>query len=606
MVSLWGKKEYVLVLSTPFSLFLVVTISLLAQLVGKSDWLLELYLCVAFILATLTMYSNAGRKTMRQGLHQLGIFLPVLVVIVIYHYFAGAFVDHGSDVFQHMVLVQSALTHMDAHGDELQFSQTLGTKNFIFHNIAALFSRIFDLSAYDLIENLSLAYSILWTIRIFYFSHFVVRSIGIEIKWVFPVCVLALFFYWTAFGINNFSFVRYYIGGPVILNYGVYLGCLILLIDQFKDRLSVSKSIAILILLVTALVIHPQEAILFISYATSIAVIILLYYVIRYNSALDITISSNNAIKSAICVALMLAAIIIAIWYLPKYRFDPVPLRNLGLLSDRLINWNILRPDHQFYTVLGWWGLYVYFLAALNFSSIKKSVILTAGLLIPLITVFNPVFSEAYMRLAYPQVLWRMLFALPLPVIAAYLTYTTYEKITLKEPVKFIGGVLTVIPLFIFLQVFNVGPVNNLMAKSPSLIRTPDENSYRHWIDMLEFIQTIDPAREVLTDPSTGYLVRSLTKHDHHGFKFVKQNFRQFNFEEYRDHPLSKYRGWLLIINQRDGEINSRLRRPYHIYPDIMKVKKHYGESLIKEISNHPERYKILWRENDISVYKIL
>ena len=210
------------------------------------------------------------------------------------------------------------------------------------------------------------------------------------------------------------------------------------------------------------------------------------------------------------------------------------------------------------------------------------------------------------MRIAYPQVLWRMLFALPLPIIAAYLCYLAVEKIQSVSVSKTVLKVVSITPLFFLLITFEVGRFSNLMAKSPSLGRTLVENSFRHWEDMLSFLQNMSRTYSVLTDPSTGYLIRSLTKHDHDGFKFYKKNYIEFNFDDFSSNPLSQYKGRLLVINLRNGAINSKLKRPYHIYPDIMNVEKHYSNKLLQEVRQNPERYKPIWNQDRISIYEII
>ena len=599
------QGKYLLILATPLSLSLYILVFLLLQSIDFSRYTAHLYLLLSLAALASALTVKNSRDLLLEHAKTVGLFVPIACAIAIYHAMVGAFVDHGIDVYQHMVFVQSSIEHLKENNGDLQFSLVLGTHNYVFHNIAALVSSLYGLSAWDLIEVLAVAYSLIWTFSVFVFCKYVFEQLSFDRNKIWVACFLAIFFYWTAFGINNFSMPRYYIAGPVILNYCIYLAALVLLFELLKTNLRPGAIAVLFIILATATVLHPQEVLLFFSFAFTLSMVLIAARLLNYDGFLDFPQQKALVWKAGLILIAGISIIAASIVLLEKYRFDPIPLRNLGLFSEKLIDWNILRPNHQFFTVLGLWGLYLYVLSIINVRYIKNSGFIVAGLVVPLVTVFNPIFAEAYMRITYPKVLWRVLYALPLPIVASFLICHLLDFQQKVKVFKRIVSLVLVFPLFGLLIVFDFGPIQNSMAKSPSLDQSNVENSYRHWIDLLQYLENMPSAKKILTDPSTGYLIRSLTKHSHSGFKFYKKRFKEFNFEDYADDPLAKYKGWLLVVNNRDGKPNTSFQPPLHIYPDIMVTSKHYFDSLKAELQNNPAKYEKLWSQNQISVYLI-
>lgn len=599
------ERKLVLLMAAPLATANFVLCSLLSQLAGASHLLIQLYLASIVVTAIAVALLPYARAKLAPGLAALGLFVPPIVVITVYGFLAGPFIDHGVDLFQHLVFVQEGLRFVEESGGQLKFALRLGTKNYIFHNIAVLLSLTFGLSATDLISIYQISFSLIWTFTVFYFSFYVFGRCGLTGSGRLTASYLAIFFYWTAFGINNFAFARYYVAGPVILNYGIFLAALVLYLEIFYDGLRVRPILLAALLLAVAAIIHPQELLLFIGFVYSSVAVFLAYRLTGRHSQIGLGEFGYRTTGAVVLFAGITISLITVIVLEADHKVAPIPIVSLAAISDWMADWHILRPNHQFYTVLGLWGLYVYCIAILFWKSIITAFPLVVGLALPAVTVFNPLFSEAYIRVAYPEVLWRLLLAMPLPLVAAYLIAVIARKFSFQRRFTTAGYLVILIPVFALLVVFKLGPVNNAMAKSPSLIPTPQTNSYAHWADLIGFLHSTDKTYSVLTDPATGYLVRSLTSHKHSGFKFYYKNFRNFNFEDYSSHPLKRFKGWLLIVNERDGDINERLNPPLHIYPEVMKVARHYSPQLLQEVEN-PDRYEKIFDADNIRVFVIL
>ncbi len=599
------RSEIANLLSIPLSLSLYVLVLVCGVLLGKTHWVFPTYLTLGIIISLVAVSSPWWRLRLKERVAGLVEFTPVLLLLVCYQYFSGPFIDHGIDLFWHLHTVQTAANYLTDFSGQLQVSLRLGTQNNAFHYIAAYFSTQTGTPPHRLIEIISIAYPALWSFSIFYFCKYIFRLVGVDKAQLVLSCSLAVFFYWTTFGINNFSFPRYYIGGPVILNYCIFLALVVLLIEQITTRISPKLTVLMALLVMVSTYLHPQEAILFLTFCFALSIAYFLPRIGLGPYSLDIIPSRRNSqIMFAMFAALLLGFALI-IFNLPPYSFDPVRLLNLGVVSQKLSSLNILNPTRQFYTVLGIWGFYVYLIALIYYKAITKSAIMLAALILPLVTVFNPLYTEAYLRLTYPQVLWRVLFAMYLPIVASYLILTSLAGWKLMSGSTRFWRLLLLVPLFGLLLPFKNDFINNSMVRSPSLVRSPVENSYKNWIDLIEFLQGLETRQRILTDPATGYAIRALTQHRYHGFKFFKSNYNEFNFENYQNDPLKQYVGWILVVNLRGGQINSRLNAPHHIYPNIMHTAEHYGPPLFQELELNPQKYQLLWKSDKIFVYLI-
>ena len=250
------------------------------------------------------------------------------------------------------------------------------------------------------------------------------------------------------------------------------------------------------------------------------------------------------------------------------------------------------------------WGGLVILLFVLIYQRFKSLPWLVAGMLMPAATVFNPVFVELYLRLEGDHSLWRLLFLMPLPLVAAIWVVWTWQDSPFSHRWR-----LAVLPLLFLLLL----PVNPMASWNPHARTTnlpvPHENSERHWVDLIEALNRLPESEQILTDPVTGYVLSALTAHRTFRYKFFADALYQafpFAFDDYSSNPLSRYRGWLLVVNLRDGNASETGRRSGHWPEDILQVSQYSPQSLVKQLVAHPGRLETVWSGQDITVYRIL
>jgi hypothetical protein len=268
----------------------------------------------------------------------------------------------------------------------------------------------------------------------------------------------------------------------------------------------------------------------------------------------------------------------------------------------------ILNPFFQFARTVAPWGALVIVLFVGSFSRFRHQPWLVAGMLMPLVTVFNPIFVDLYLRIEGEHSLWRLLFLMPLYQVAAIWVVWALQGRYAGAP--FSRWWRLPVFLLLLLLVLPLGPpaVWNPHARITNL-PVPVENSDRLWADLVDALNRLPDSEQVLTDPVTGYVLSALTSHRTFRYKFFADDLYQafpFRFESYDHNPLSRYRHWLLVVNLRDGLGSESGRRSGHWPQDILQVSRYYPANLRRHLEDNPGRFQVVWRGPDIVVYRIL
>lgn len=601
-----ARREHVLLLAMPLAVSMYVAIVVIAFKLSVTQWVFPVYLLIGAILTVIVLVRSHYRNKAVSAIALHWVLLPLLIVVVIYQMMVGPFSDFGVDLYRHLRFVNTAVRGMESLSGGLQMKLEPGTLNLVFHNIAAYWVYITGVSSEQLIRTIMFVYPLLWTMTVYLFCHSLLNLMQVPERRLVLWALLATALYWITFGINNFSFPRYYLAGPVILTHAMYLAALVLCLELLRDRLTIRELLLVGVVIAPMTFLHPQELLLLASSLMAILVVVLISAVTKRSAFADIPLTKHSVVISLLGLTMISVCIAAAIYLRPKYAHDPISLLNLGVVHERFAAWNILRPNHQFFTVVGWWGLLMFGLVIVNIRLVKNSAIAMSLLLFPLLTVFNPIYSEAVMKLAYPAVLWRLLFALHLPLLVCYLLWRMKIDWDLSNGAKRSFQLAAVVSLVVLLFPFKLGDFENRMVKWPSLTSTPMENSWQNWESLIDFLNQDTRTRKILSDPVTGYAIRSMTRHLHYGKKFFPiGGYIKINFDDYHDHPLGKYKGWLLVINTKNGEINRRLKPPHHIYPHVMVVDHYYSDILLDEVSQREDRYKLIWQGDRQFVYEI-
>ena len=541
----------------------------------------------------------------------------VTVVYLCWYSLAGPYTEIPADLYRHMEFTKHyfELIGNNSFGPPLTLSQLASQLGGFWYVLIAFAAYLSGELLIDVIYSTMLVNGLVFIVAVYVFSNELFRVLELSKPQVRIASVITCVFVSLQMGVTTYSFIRYYSMTPGILNMVVMFAaliCVMHLVGQRQNRedleLNLNHALCVILLILcfgVALVIHNQEA-LFILVMGAAVVLYLIFQWMADNA--------GGAFKgNAIALGIYLSVAFSLLFFLPVF-FDqsptlkslhhkvvplPVVLPNYGSLY-------ILNPSYQFAEVVTLWGGIVCMVFVAWFRFFKRQPLLVAGMLVPIFTVFNPIFVDLFLRIKDDHSLWRLCFLMPLyPVAGLFITRFPNSLKWGNKIRVYKKGLILLAALGLLILPFSTG-FNRYVRLSNQPVA--EANSYHLWRDLLDELNEYHQAERILTDPVTGYVISALTPHHTFRYKFFASELYRafpFVFEHYDDLPLGRYRNWLLVINNREGGHSRTGSISRHWPEDIMKVSKYYPDHLIAHLEDRPELYELVWSQNDISVYRI-
>ncbi len=535
---------------------------------------------------------------------------------LLYLLYAGPYTELPSDAWWHLGKFQDwfrAITQGDGRIETTSLTQLLTAKRADYwYFVHAYLSHAAGTDIGASIFPLTVATTLTFMLAVYGFGLFVFEDGPRPVAMQVVTALVAAALVALHFGINVFAYIRYYAFAPALLNYVVYLSTLILVVDYLNRSDAGARNLVAAALLLPLMgVVHLQEAYFA---ALLIFLIALVMFAHRHAWRGGAAIEAEAQVLRrrargvfAVALAAMLVAIV-ATYVVPgTERHAPASgmVLGLGVVLPLLDNLYILNPIYQPYQVFTAWGVLVYVLFVLRIREFRGNAYLVAGMALPVVTVFNPFFVDFFLRYSWPEVLWRILLAVPLPFVGAWLVVRAFAQLRRGALRARMVAAMTLTALVGLLFPLDTQYLSLPYSRLYSLRKVPAGNSERLWTDLVTYLKTIPPGRSVITDPVTGYMIKGATGHVYNGYKFYMMNFRKYNYRRYDVDTFAAYPGWLLIINRRDGgaSVNGRISR--HWPEGIMRVSGQYLAELDQHIDRHPELFQLLWEQDRVRVYEI-
>jgi hypothetical protein len=540
-----------------------------------------------------------------------GTLNPIIIITVvsaIYQIVFGSFNEIPADLYTHMERYQLALGKIanDSLGRALSWKALLFQKSGVFYYLLASVAGATNASAETVVAMTDFANRTLFLIAIYFFS----SSVFDKQDRLSLVAFMTVIFTALHMGINVFAYIRYYTLAPSMLSMVVYMAAIALFISvssqELKPNSLISYSI-IIALSCAAASIHVQEAMF-------IGIIIALISTLAVASkARLIPFEFKTDFRQALPIFTLAIVVFAGIYIysqsnLPRATNSHWRLWEFGAGSGLLPDITTLNLKFQFSRVLTLWGMFVYLLFFFHIKRYRSNPFILAAMFSPLATFLNPFFVDVFLRYDNSTTLWRLCYLIPVHFVAADLfVHYARELRTCGLLKRSINAIL------IFTLIALLLPIKNTWqgvhySRFPTLAPTAEKLGYRHYHDLLEFLESIEQPHKVLTDPITGYMVTAMTKHSNSRKKFFRDNsFKYFNFKSYSDRPLiNKYPGHLLITNNTAHPQSKVGKLAGHWSPYEWHNKKHYyGKALIEHLTAHPSDFELLWSGVDIKVYRI-
>jgi hypothetical protein len=545
----------------------------------------------------------------------------IAVALAIYYLYAGVYLEIPSDVFQHMEYVQTIVRQLEAsanYGSSLPgfYLQYNGK---YWHYFYALTNHWLGTDVSRSILAASYLNNLFFLLGVFSFAIIVFGKMMTNKRNLVLVSLAVCGFTFLHFGVNVFSFIRYYAMAPVMLNMVLYFAILGIAIRFFRnDDWPWREMLAACFIAYACLHIHMQEVLfaavmvlLMSGYLFAGSVLQSLVSMLKKGEQATGSVSSLLRSKSTLVfIPLALAVGLFHIYSLLNIERNPAEspkLISLGSYLPYADNLFILNPTYQFYYVVGIWGLAVIGLFILNWKAFRCNAYIMAGMLSPLFTVFNPVFVDLFLRHSYSIMLWRLSFLVPVYLAGGYLLFIAVKSIRQANTYQRVAGVATTAVLILLALPYSAAVVGSPDKRYATLKPVDPNVSNRQWADLLAFLDTIKDRKVIITDPVTGYMVTAMTRHASPRYKFHRAwgGYVNFHFEEYSNHPFDRYAGRLLIINRRNGAMSETGRLARHWPENILQVSNYYQTDLLLYIESQPERFKLLWEQDRIRIYDI-
>lgn len=608
--------------SIALSLSVAVFVLLLARVAGFGTQGFGYTLLCAYLLigvgVAMVWRRVRGRRSSEVRLETVHA-VPALVLISIASYmlWAGPYAEVPADAWWHIGRINDRLSQaalggigrVDDVGD--LFNKSAG----YWYTIAAFFLHVSGATLDNGLPLLALANTLLFCTAVYAFALFVFRDV-VDDRWLRHwIAAAGVFFFVAHFGLSVFSYVRYYVYAPTILNYVVYLAAVACVLNFIRgDEGAWRFPVIAMVLVVAAAMVHKQEA----GFIVAMSGAMILVESLRlYGARAGYTGSGLMAgrgarerrvfVLLAICTTVYIAAHAWA--YLTVARHNPLAH---GLMADIrnylpfLQNLYILKPTHQFYQAVTIWGVLVYILFLVRARQFLPSPYLVAGMAMPLLTVFNPVFTDLFLRFSWPEVLWRMLYMLPLPLVGGYFLVKGVEGGIRASNALVRAGSLAMAAALVVLLV----PIQTTYFVSPhskiyTLAPVSEANDHRIWADLLEFLGG-EKGTIVVTDRVTGYVINGLTPHRYFGYKFYGNRAYPVDRDTYEVRDFSNKDGWMVVVNERDGASSAVGRHGGHWPAGIMRVSEYYSRTFLEFVADHPEMFDRIWARDRIAAYRIL
>ena len=555
-----------------------------------------------------------------------GLIVTIVILLAAYQLIFGAYTEIPADIYFHIEKFQQILAIF--FDNELKPISSITTvikqDAEVWYHLLAWLAASSSASVAQMLQTVNLLSQSIFLLAVYAFAMHIFKS-RTRVHLIASLAVLLVAIH---YGVSVFSFVRYYSLAPAMLGFVFYFTAIIVILNVLQLRTFtglVPNSLLWLLMLIAAILVHTQEA-MFIAIQSCIILCLFALALFRKSSLIvleSVFTASDQSSKYFDLMVKLLAGAVVMVFGL-AYVFAHYRLVHYGNFGDRLLELGpsigilpklaILNPGFQFIQVVTLWGVLVYVLFFVHWQRYKQNLLLVSGMLVPVCTIFNPFFTDLFLRITDSTVLWRFCFLIPIHYVAADLIVLYLQRVFVRD-----GGVvwkkatasLVLLALFVLLLPFKNGWQGLHHSRYPTWRAVAELQSYQHLGDVLAVLSAQPEKQEVLTDPVTGYVLSGFTQHITYRDKFLvtpNSGYKRFYFKDYADEPLKKYAGRLLLINQRTPKNGNSFVGAVsrHWHTDLFKrMELFYPDSLIEHVKDRPDRFDLLFERNGILLYQI-
>ena len=444
-------------------------------------------------------------------------------------------------------------------------------------------------------------------------TYFFAMQVGIQEGWTKSqrriTALLAALLTSLVVGVSSFSYIRYYAYFPHIVNATLLYATLLHFFD-FLDReeASTTRLLFTAIFLTTMAFINKQEALM-----ACILIVGLTFWRFGRHSICHFPSSlllMRRSRKTAAVVVLLTCFLIVFTFVSREPGSWMAPhLIDLGDFWEPLRGLLVANPAMRVVDALGIFGLITYIWFFCEIRRFHNRDYILIGMLVPLLTLFNPLFVYWFLHVASWDPLWRFAFISPIALVAANLIVLATRRPNMGVNSLQVGfRRVMVLALFISVTPFAVGDFSNRFSRIPSLMAIDETAGSGLYEDLIAFLDKQDAGTRIITDYVTNYLLTSAVsvegRRDAKGSWQLKRSDLDGDFKN----TLLYYQNddSLVVVNKRNGGLSWTGKTSGHWPEDILQVHAFYPEGFQQFLDERTADFKKVWEQNSISIYRVL
>jgi len=579
-----------------------------ANLTGFKNFITGYYLATLFI-SSIFLLPKLKKLSLQNCINkELLSGLLIIFLVALHHVITGPYDQIPADVLTHLIRFKEtlALYSENSQLQQLSLQSLLTEKPKTWYHLVVVSTLDTGLNQYQILYVTTLFTKVVFALAIYLFGLIIFKDFSSKVIISFMSAVFACLY----FGVNIFSYIQYYSFAPAILAFVLYIAGTAVFIKYLNRPINTKSTLqaacTLLIILITLISVHFQEALFLIVTILGIAITA---FIINYKNE-----SKRNAQLASLTIFILgLLCFAICYFYISNnFKLNhnsEWKLWDFGAPVSFLPAIKVLNLKYQGLEVLTYWGVFIYCLFFIYYKKFKNNAYLIAGMASPLITALNPVFIDFITRITSVNFVYRLLFITPIYYIAGLSFVLLLKRVINNRNKRASSGILLFVFIFSFFAPLYQSSHKTGFSRIETLKSVAKNEGYDRFEDLIEFLNK-QKTKYILTDPVLGYTLNAFTRHTYNSFTFRK-NFNKFTFKDYSKYPIaSKRSGWFLIINNRNNTLNTKSRSgklSRHWPENIFEVSSYYPANLIAHINNNPDLFIPVWSShlNDIKIYQV-
>lgn len=617
-----GIQQQRFLLSYSLSISVFTTACLVTEtLPSLTDQLLNAYvltLCIALLVATLGRHLHERKyqrdddnlapslSVTKQTLaHQIGYPALLIGLFLGYIFSVSPYTELPSDVWQHLFHIKTELLGLKNNSSGFRPELLSGSYA---HRVHAFMALLFGVDHMAIVLPGTIFTSIILILSFYFFFCWILRvSLGDSQN----TCALAFgstVLSFLSFGVDQFSYFRYYALAPTIIAYPLFLTATLFLLKGTINRGNRSLSIATaLVFGVFAGLIHTQE----LMFLLIVAAVYIPWTIFNQRIRLSFKPFRNvlARIGALIIASYFFTAVVHFFFDLPTPETLDARFIKLSFLPTAYGHLYVLNPIGQFFGVLSLVGLVAYTGFALRYAEFRDNSYFLVVLSIPFVTIFNPFFLSIFFQYTTPYHAWRILYLIPFPLVATTVTWLFLSSYKTRFGQRRMVAVICAVIIAALIIDTTALPKSPLLLRYLTLKPTGQSGmNIMAWPELKGFLDSLPEPINIVTDPVTGYFIRGATKHHSDGFKF-HNSFDSVALTKvfiggkpkHLMHPELDNR--VFVYNRLDGPTSSLGKVSGHWPDDILRISRLYPDATVATISENPDRFLSILSVEELDIF---